>query len=92
MELGDPGRRGHTGGRGSQRVRGHGTAVDAEEKGVNPRMGWLHPKVIRVMDQSPLAGHPEAHDPFLVALSQDLDVPVLDVDVLVLEGDRLGEA
>ena len=49
------------------------------------------PVVLVVVEQSPLAGGPESDNAFLVPLSQNLDVPVVQVGILVFQGNDLGE-
>ena len=49
------------------------------------------PEVVRVVSERPLAGCAEGNDTLLVAFAQDFDVPVLQMNVPIFQGDDLGE-
>ena len=65
--------------------------MDRKKLSTFGRVG-LNPVMIGVVNEPTLAGRAKSNDTLLVALAQDLDVPVLKVNILVLEGDDLGEA
>ena len=70
---------------GPEGVRRQRVSIYGEEKGILPWTGRFNPEEIRVVNESPLTGYAESDDALLVAFAQYLDVPVLEMNVLLLQ-------